>query len=204
MTQILKQDTISYQGFFLALITALASGLLLVVYQLSAPTIALQKTKDQLDGLNQVLPSEWVNPELIENKTTLVFGDDEFVVFPVTDALGQAQGYAVQSNADGFSGEILILVGTDADLKITGVRVLAHAETPGLGDKIEIAKSNWIRSFEHSALASLTESQWAVKKDGGQFDQFTGATITPRAIVKQVYQTLNMLENAKLGSASHD
>lgn len=204
MTQILNQDTISYQGFFLALVTALASGLLLVVYQLSAPTIAAQKTKDQLDGLKQVVPTEYVNSELVKNKTSLVFGADEFIIFPVTDALGTPQGYAVQSNADGFSGEILMLVGTDAQLKITGVRILAHAETPGLGDKIEIAKSDWVRSFEQLALNSLTEQQWAVQKDGGRFDQFTGATITPRAIVEQVYQTLNMLETADIGSATHD
>ncbi|MBV0932788.1 electron transport complex subunit RsxG [Marinobacterium weihaiense] len=84
---------------------------------------------------------------------------------------------------DGYSGDIELLVGIHADSSLAGVRVLSHKETPGLGDKIELEKSDWILSFNGAEMAMSGDDDWAVKKDGGRFDQFTGATITPRAIV---------------------
>ena len=90
----------------------------------------------------------------------------------------------------GYSGAIKSLIGIDKSGNILGVRVIAHAETPGLGDKIELAKSDWILKFNHHSLSDLTAQQWKVKKDGGTFDQFSGATITPRAVVGSVYQGL--------------
>jgi electron transport complex protein RnfG len=91
---------------------------------------------------------------------------------------------------DGYAGPIKLLVSVLADGTLGGVRVLAHRETPGLGDKIETAKSDWALSFDGKSLADPTEEKWKVKRDGGIFDQFTGATITPRAIVKTVKNTL--------------
>ncbi|WP_303522530.1 RnfABCDGE type electron transport complex subunit G, partial [Staphylococcus pasteuri_A] len=81
-------------------------------------------------------------------------------------------------SAKGYAGPINLLVGVNAELSITGVRVLNHSETPGLGDKIELAKNPWILSFNDKSLANTTSKGWAVKKDGGEFDQFTGATTT--------------------------
>ena len=92
--------------------------------------------------------------------------------------------YAIQGTApDGYSGNIVLLMGIEPNGKVLGVRVLQHAETPGLGDKIETRISDWILSFAGKLFSLENESSWAVKKDGGQFDQFTGATITPRAVV---------------------
>ena len=76
--------------------------------------------------------------------------------------------------------------------------MISHKETPGLGDDIELRHSSWIKSFDQASLQSLTQQQWAVKKDGGQFDQFTGATITPRAVVNAVYRVLSWYEKEGL------
>jgi len=91
---------------------------------------------------------------------------------------------------EGYSGPIRLIVGIDTSGSIKGVRVIKHKETPGLGDKIDLKKSDWILGFEGKSLLNTSADQWKVKKDGGEFDQLTGATITPRAIVKAVYQAL--------------
>ena len=91
---------------------------------------------------------------------------------------------------DGYSGNIELLVAININATLAGVRVVHHKETPGLGDAIEENRSDWITKFKQRSLANLDKKGWAVKRDGGEFDQFTGATITPRAIVKAVYNTL--------------
>ncbi len=95
---------------------------------------------------------------------------------------------------DGYGGPIKLLVAVNFDGRLAGVRVVSHAETPGLGDGIEEEKSNWIHQFDDRSLINTPPRLWAVKKDGGVFDQFTGATITPRAVVKAVYKALNYYE----------
>jgi len=91
---------------------------------------------------------------------------------------------------DGYTGKITLLVAIKYDASIAGVRAIKHKETPGLGDVIEIEKSNWILQFDNSSLTNPIEKQWKVKRDGGNFDQLTGATITPRAIVKAIHKAL--------------
>jgi electron transport complex protein RnfG len=99
---------------------------------------------------------------------------------------------------DGYNGNIELIVGINIDGTVSGVRVLKHQETPGLGDKIELRKSDWIKSFTDKKLSSDSDSRWAVVKDNGMFDQFTGATITPRAIVKAVKNTLTYFTENKV------
>lgn len=95
--------------------------------------------------------------------------------------------YLIQSTApDGYSGNIVLLMSIEPNGNVLGVRTLEHKETPGLGDKIETRISDWILSFTNKPFSLENEADWAVKKDGGQFDQFTGATITPRAVVNNV------------------
>ncbi|MCK7598478.1 electron transport complex subunit RsxG [Microbulbifer sp. CAU 1566] len=94
---------------------------------------------------------------------------------------------------DGYSGPIRILVGVNRDGTVAGVRVTNHAETPGLGDKVEVKKSDWVLSFNGTSLQDPQRDQWKVQKDGGAFDQFTGATITPRAVVNQVRKVLDFV-----------
>ena len=91
---------------------------------------------------------------------------------------------------EGYSGKIHLLVGIYTDGRIAGVRVIKHSETPGLGDAIEIRKSPWISGFDNKSLSRPTQKGWQVKRDGGEFDQFTGATITPRAVISAVRNTL--------------
>ena len=105
---------------------------------------------------------------------------------------------AVTSTApDGYNGNIELIIAVNIDYSISGVRVLKHQETPGLGDKVELKRSDWITRFNGKALLSEKDSRWAVAKDGGMFDQFTGATITPRAVVKAVKNTALYFKNNK-------
>jgi electron transport complex protein RnfG len=95
---------------------------------------------------------------------------------------------------DGYSGDIRMIVGINADGSIAGVRIVDHKETPGLGDKIDLKKNPWIMGFNGKSLTTPESSQWKVKKDGGDFDQFAGATITPRAVVNQVRRVLEFVD----------
>ena len=119
---------------------------------------------------------------------------------------GKTTAVVVETIApDGYSGKIKLLVGVGADGRVLGVRVIAHKETPGLGDYIDIAKSDWIKLFDGKSLSAPLANQWKVKKDGGAFDATAGATISPRAVVKAVKNTLdyvaknraNLFENTR-------
>lgn len=118
---------------------------------------------------------------------------------------GRIQAFILATVApDGYSGNIRMLIGIDRQQRITGLRVTKHSETPGLGDKVDLTKSNWVLSFDKKGFDNLPRSQWKVKKDGGNFDAFTGATITPRAVVNQVRHTLDFFiaNNEKMLSAA--
>jgi len=102
---------------------------------------------------------------------------------------GKPTGLVISATApDGYNGSIDLLIGFNYSGDIVGVRVTSHKETPGLGDDIDISRSDWIRAFDNVSFANTKPENWRVKKDGGQFDQFTGATITPRAVVHSVYR----------------
>jgi len=98
---------------------------------------------------------------------------------------------------DGYNGKIKILVAIHYDGIIAGVRVVSHKETPGLGDDIDIERSDWVMSFDGHSLSNPTKKGWNVRKDGGEFDQFTGATITPRAVVKAVHKSLKYFSDQR-------
>ena len=95
---------------------------------------------------------------------------------------------------DGYNGDIKLLIAIKMDGSLLGVRVVGHRETPGLGDYIEVARSDWITKFTGLSLNNPAKKSWHVKRDGGEFDQFTGATITPRAVVRAVYNSLVYFE----------
>ena len=99
---------------------------------------------------------------------------------------------------DGYNGNIELLVAINYDGSVSGVRALQHKETPGLGDKIEIRKHQWIDTFSNQTIENENDTRWAVKKDGGMFDQFTGATITPRAVVKAVKKSVLYFQQNKV------
>lgn len=191
---------ISYQSLLLAAFALLASALLGMADYVTRDIIKLRLEEDLRASLAEVIPGRLYNNNLLEDKVIVSskedgLGSDETLVY-----LGRMDG---EVNAvsfrlaalGGYSGAIDLIMGVDRDGNVLGVRVISHAETPGLGDKIEVSKSNWILTFEGQSLQNLTVEQWAVKKDGGVFDQFSGATITPRAIVKAVYQGLLFFKN---------
>ena len=95
---------------------------------------------------------------------------------------------------NGYNGNIRLLTGVNINNKLLGVRVITHKETPGLGDKINIKKSDWIKQFSGLSLENPSASNWKVDRDGGAFDSFTGATITPRAIVTSTYEILELFD----------
>ena len=100
---------------------------------------------------------------------------------------------------DGYSGDIRTLVGIRLDGSISGVRVVSHNETLGLGDLVDLRRSDWVRGFDNRSLTDPPPIGWNVKKNGGVFDQFTGATITPRAVI---HATRRALEYANLHKVS--
>ena len=117
-------------------------------------------------------------------------GTDAAIIYRVYAEGEPVAALFVVTARDGYSGPIRILVGVDRDGVVTGVHVLEHSETPGLGDRVESTKSDWVRQFEGRSLVDPAPSGWRIKRDGGQFDQLTGASVTPRAITKAIRVTL--------------
>lgn len=146
--------------------------------------------------IGQVLPAALYDNDLLADAHTLA-ADDMLGTRNVSRAWvarkqGQATGIVLEAIApDGYSGDIALLVGIAADGSLTGVRVTAHKETPGLGDYIEIGKSSWIKQFDGKSLIAPAPAGWKVQRDGGRFDARAGATITARAVVKAVHGALH-------------
>ena len=157
--------------------------------------IAENERKILLRNLYALLPADKLDNDIaqdvIEVTASPLLGTK--TTTPVYRARLAGEPVAVIFNSvapDGYSGNIHLLVGVFAEGSLAGVRVVKHAETPGLGDAIEIRKSDWILGFDGRSLTDPEPEMWKVKRDGGAFDQLTGATITPRAIVKAVKNTL--------------
>jgi electron transport complex protein RnfG len=161
-------------------------ALLAVTNRITSADIALRAMEDRQNSLGQVIPASLHDNNPVADTITLT--DDQGQPLTVYRALakGQVTGVAYEINGSGYAGQIKLMLGVAADGKVLGVRVLAHKETPGLGDKIEVKKGNWIQRFTGLALGNPPADQWKVKKDGGEVDQFTGATITPRGVVGAV------------------
>ncbi|AJY46788.1 electron transport complex subunit RsxG [Martelella endophytica] len=153
-----------------------------------------RQREDLLSSLSLVIPPAMHDNDIVADSFVLALGDGRtLTVYPAREkAVIQAVAYEV--TGQGYGGAIRILMGIGADGTILGVRVLQHAETPGLGDRVEAAKSDWIEAFSGTSLTNVSASGWAVRKDGGRFDQFSGATITPRAVVKAVHEGLEFFQ----------
>ncbi len=181
-----------------ALVTA---GVLAGTYQLTREQIAESERAAAAAALLEIIPRSEHDNELLTDTipvpesalATLGLREPEAIHLARRD--GRVEAAIVPAIApDGYSGAIRMIVGVRRDGTIAGVRVLTHNETPGLGDKVDLKKSDWILTFNQRSLGDPAEENWKVKKDGGVFDQFTGATITPRAVVNQVRQVLAFTE----------
>ena len=190
---------ITKNGLILASFALVITTIVGITQHLTKDKIDEQERKQLLNTLDQVIPRASYNNKLFlhcvptlsqqflgSSKTQrafLAFNDD----VPVAAALETIA-------PNGYNGNIYLIVGISYDGTVTGVRTLSHQETPGLGDKIELSRSDWINSFATKSITDHRDQRWQVKKDGGEFDQFTGATITPRAVVAAVKNTLVYFE----------
>ena len=176
-------------------------GVVAAIQQGTAPRIAAAEREAQVQALAQILPAGSYDNHLLDNSRLVqdeLLGNRNPAPAYLATLAGKPSAVILQVTApDGYSGSIKLLVGILADGRLAGVRALHHRETPGLGDKIELAKSRWILGFDGKSLTQPDEAGWAVKKDGGQFDQFAGATITPRAVVKAVHKALQYFDKHK-------
>lgn len=175
-----------YQGLSLGVVAMLCSAALVVGNQLTREAIRQAEADDLAASLRQVLPAGAGDNDLLADTIKVGAGGTAPVTVYRARKAGHVTAAVFSMRAPGYAGDIVVLLGVDRDGRLYGARVLKHSETPGLGDKIEIAKSKWILDFEGKSLNDPPAEKWAVKKDGGVFDQFAGATITPRAVVQAV------------------
>lgn len=204
----------------LAIFAVVTAGAIAVTQVMTADRIAYNIKAAEARALNQILPASSYDNDLLNDTMDVDSRFNQQLLGPLAD---NALIYRARNNGlvsavilpaiapDGYTTNIDLIVGINRDGSLAGVRVVAHRETPGLGDKIDTRKSDWVLSFANKSLNNPTSEQWAVKKDGGDFDQFTGATITPRAVVRAVKRALMffdmhkdlLLDNQVRSSAPH-
>ncbi|MFV8818422.1 RnfABCDGE type electron transport complex subunit G [Haliea sp. E17] len=190
------RNRMAYHAGLLGGICCLVSVLLILGNMETSARIADHLEQEKRATLAEVLPSSlYDNEPLSEVQTAPLHAPFTAPLTIYTASLkGQFAGAALQSSIYGWGGDIQFIAAIDGSGTLTGVRVLSHRETPGLADKIEVQKDDWIEGFTGKSLANTPGQDWAVRKDGGEFDQFTGATITPRAVVRGVHASLQELD----------
>jgi len=184
------RDQLFYQPLSLGAIALVTCAALVVANQATHTAIVAAEERDLQNSLSEVLPAGHGDNNLLKDTLQLPGSDGKPLTIYRSRKGGAVNGAVFQTASRGYAGDIVVLIGVDTSGTLLGARVIRHQETPGLGDKIEVAKSKWIDDFAGKSLASPPPEKWGVKKDGGVFDQFAGATITPRAVVKAVRQGL--------------
>ncbi|MXP67413.1 electron transport complex subunit RsxG [Pantoea sp. Aalb] len=178
----------------LCIFAIITSSITAIIYYITKPIINQQNTLEQKKIFDEIIPNNLYDNNLIQEcyllKNRSVFGND----IPHRFYLARKDNIPIaavieSSTPDGYSGTIHMLISTDFQGQVFGVRVIEHHETPGLGDKIQLSISNWINNFKNKIVHGINDNDFAIKKDGGKFDQFTGATITPRAVVNAIKRT---------------
>jgi len=189
------RDKLFYQAALLGGVALITTAALALADRATASDIAAAQARDMQQSLTQVLPGEYDN-DLLKDTLVLNGPNGEVIVYRARRA-GRVEAVVFKVSGSGYAGPIDCMMGIDRNGHITGVRVIKHKETPGLGDKIEPAKGHWIYEFEGKYLGDPPAEKWAVKKDGGVFDQFAGATITPRGVVKAVKGGLDFFDKQR-------
>jgi electron transport complex protein RnfG len=186
----------------LGIFAVLTAGLIALTHQFTDSTIKNNILDAQISAFNEILPADLYDNDLTTDTAILpadpLLGSSEGIKIHIAKKDNKVTGIIFETIAPrGYNGNLDLLVAINKDGVVTGSRVINHKETPGLGDKVDLKKSKWILGFANKSLDNPTLTGWAVKKDGGDFDQFTGATITPRAVVRAVKNTLLYFEQHK-------
>lgn len=185
----------SISAVLLGIFAVIGGGVVAWIQQQTAPTIAANEQAALLRNLHTLVPpgthDNDMTRDTIQVSNEALLGTSE----PVTVYRARQDGEPVTAilnvvAPEGYSGQIRLLVAIRYSGELAGVRVINHRETPGLGDAIEPERSDWIHGFTGKSLDNPEPAGWRVRKDGGEFDQFTGATVTPRAVVKAVHNAL--------------
>ena len=189
---------ITKNAVILSLFAISTAAALAITNELTIGKVECNKQAALMASLNEVMPHDRHDNDLLADRITVsdpLLGRNGHHIYRARQD-GEPNGAVLEATApDGYGGNIALIVGVDMQGKVQGVRVVPpHNETPGLGDKIETKKSGWIYGFNGLSLGNPADAGWAVKKDGGQFDSFTGATITPRAVVGAVYRALQYFD----------
>jgi electron transport complex protein RnfG len=179
--------------------TVVGTALLAFTFDQTLAPIAKSEEEEKLKLISQLLPKDLFDNNVARDALTLkadaLLGTSDVSTAYRARLKGQPSAVVLEAIApDGYSGKISMLVAIKANGDIAGVRVVSHRETPGLGDYIDLGKSNWIKNFDGANNTRYKDPDWKVKKDGGQFDYMAGATITPRAVVKAVHKALLYFE----------
>jgi electron transport complex protein RnfG len=156
-----------------------------VVSGATGPAIAAAEAKDLRDSLSEVLPAGLADNDFLKDTVDLQKDGKTVTIYRARHG-SEMKAVLFKVAERGYAGDIQVLMAVDMDGRTLGVRILKHSETPGLGDKIEVKKDDWVLDFNGKSLAEPAPEKWGVRKDNGVFDQFAGATITPRAVVKAV------------------
>lgn len=180
----------------------LFASLVLVMGNISThKDIELRAKEDMQSSLQEVVPSNIYDNDLFEDSiiinSKIKLSQNSDVKVYRARKKNKIVAIAFQTIGIGYSGDINVIMGVDENGTLLGVRIISHSETPGLGDKIEVKKDDWITKFSGLSLFNPLPEKWKVKKDGGEFDQFTGATITPRAVIKAISKGLQFVNNNK-------
>lgn len=182
-------------GLLLAAFAIATSSIVVITEKATRQKILDNERQTLLNAINLIVPTNKYNNDILADTLDIPANHTLATNKPTTVYRARFDGKATAAiftsiAPDGYSGKIQLLVGIYQNGDLAGVRVINHKETPGLGDKVDARKSNWISQFSGLSLNEPELSRWQVKKDGGHFDQFTGATITPRAVVKAVKNAL--------------
>lgn len=182
----------------LPLFAIFGTAIVAYVFDQTEEQIAANERAALLDSLNQIVPAarydNAILTDAIEVEAPELNPDGPVTVYRARQGSEPVAAVMSLVAPDGYAGPIKLLVGINADGTLAGVRVISHRETPGLGDAVDARRSDWVLRFAGRSLEDPPPAQWAVRKDGGVFDQFTGATITPRAVVKALKRALVYFE----------
>ena len=203
---------IARSGLLLGLFAAMTTALIAWTFLVTKDDITQAQREAEAKQLLQIFPASSHDNSLIDDQfiipadQSLLEGREDRLAYRARKD-GKVVGVILPATArDGYSGDIRLLVGVRRDGRIAGVRVVAHRETPGLGDAVDANKSDWVLSFNGRSLDNPQPKQWTVRKNGGDFDQFTGATITPRAVIiatRKVLDYVAVNEEQLFSSSAH-